>query len=289
MPAQQIKITMLTLAALIAFAANSVLCRWALDVYQIDAASFTSIRLLSGAAMLGLILLLQSNALPKAVSHHKPSSWFGAVMLFMYAISFSYAYITLDAATGALVLFAAVQITMISLAMLSGYRLHTQEWLGLLLAFAGFIYLMLPNIGTPSLFGFVLMLMSGMAWGVYSHLGRHVKNPLRDTASNFIKTIPMVVLLMLFTFSQAQLNISGIIIAILSGALASALGYIIWYAALRGLSSTQASVVQLGVPIIAALGGILFLSETISMHLAIASLVMLAGIALVIQHKELTK
>jgi len=285
MPAQQIKTTILTFAALIAFAANSVLCRWALDVYQIDAASFTSIRLLSGAAMLGLILLWQSNTLPTTEPQHKPRSWLGAVMLFMYATSFSYAYITLDAATGALVLFTAVQITMISLAMLSGYRLHTQEWLGLLLAFAGFIYLMLPNIGTPSLFGFVLMLISGIAWGVYSHLGRHAKNPLRDTASNFIKTIPMVVMLMLFTFSQAQLNISGIIIAILSGALASALGYIVWYAALRGLSSTQASVVQLGVPIIAALGGILFLSETISMHLAIASLVMLAGIALVIQCK----
>ncbi len=285
MPAQQIKTTILTFAALIAFAANSVLCRWALDVYQIDAASFTSIRLLSGAAMLGLILLWQSNALPKSASQHKPSSRLGALMLFMYATSFSYAYITLDAATGALVLFAAVQITMVSLAMLSGYRMHRQEWLGLLLAFAGFIYLMLPNIGTPSLFGFVLMLISGMAWGVYSHLGRHAKNPLRDTANNFIKTIPMLVVLMLFTFSQAQLNMAGIIIAILSGALASALGYIVWYAALRDLSSTQASVVQLGVPIIAALGGVLFLSETISMHLAIASLVMLAGIALVIQCK----
>ncbi len=286
MTAQSIKITLLTLAALIAFAANSVLCRLALNIYQMDAASFTSIRLFSGALMLIFMLLwrAKSHAQTPHIStqdHH----WLGAIMLFIYATCFSYAYISLDAATGALILFLAVQITMISLAIFTGYRLHMQEWLGLVLALTGFVYLILPNMGTPSLSGFILMLISGIAWGVYSHLGRCSKHPTQDTTNNFIKTIPMIAALMLFTLSQAQFNAAGITIAILSGAIASALGYILWYAALAHLSATQASVVQLGVPIIAALGGVLFLSESISMRLGIASLMMLTGIAFVILTK----
>ncbi|NQT63785.1 MAG: DMT family transporter [Candidatus Marinimicrobia bacterium] len=267
-----------TSLALIAFAANSVLCRLALGGGAIDAASFTAIRLFSGAFTLLLILVLrrEKSLIPRQ------GSWISSLMLFLYAITFSYAYITLDTGTGALILFGAVQITMILISLFSGNRLHVSEWAGMALSFGGFVYLVLPGVSTPSPLGFSLMMFSGFAWGIYTLIGRDSKNPLQDTAHNFMRTIPLITILVVVALYQAQYSIEGIIYAALSGGLASGLGYSIWYAALRGLSATQAAVIQLLVPVIAAVGGILFVGEVISSRLAISALLILGGILMVV-------
>ncbi len=268
----------LTSLALIAFAANTVLCRLALGSGTIDAASFTVVRLISGAVVLFLIITLNrthSSAITRG-------SWFASAALFIYAIAFSYAYITLDTATGALILFGAVQITMILLSVISGNRLHLSEWLGVVLAFCGFVYLILPGVTTPSLIGFILMTLSGIAWGIYTLKGRGSQNPLRDTAYNFIRTLPVVVILGLLTIPSQHYSQVGIVYAILSGALASGIGYTIWYIALGSLSATQAAVVQLFVPVIAAAGGVWLVDESISLRLVIAAIMILGGILLVV-------
>ena len=203
-------------------------------------------------------------------------------MLFLYAITFSYAYITLDTGTGALILFGAVQISMILISVFSGNRLHLSEWVGMALAFGGFVYLVLPGVSTPSPLGFSLMMVSGIAWGVYTLRGRGSESPLVDTAHNFLRTIPLVVILALVALYKAQYSAEGILYAALSGSLASGVGYSIWYAALRGLSATQAAVIQLLVPVIAAVGGILFVSEVITSRLAISALMILGGILFVV-------
>jgi drug/metabolite transporter (DMT)-like permease len=273
-----LKTAVFTGLALIAFAANSVLCRLALGTGAIDAASFTAIRLLSGAVTLLLILIVrrEKSLLPRK------GSWISSIMLFLYAITFSYAYITLDTGTGALILFGAVQISMILISVFSGNRLHTSEWLGMALAFAGFVYLVLPGVSTPSPLGFSLMMVSGIAWGIYTLRGRGSENPLRDTAHNFLRTIPLIAILVTLAIKQTQFSFEGIMYAAISGGLASGVGYSIWYAALRGLSATQAAVIQLLVPVIAALGGILFVSEVITSRLAVSALMILGGILLVI-------
>jgi len=268
---------LLTALALIAFAANSVLCRLALDEELIDAGSFTALRLLSGA----LVLFLLINLKHKPKGDMTKGSWPASVMLFIYAVSFSYAYITLDTGVGALILFGAVQITMVLMTVWSGHRLTAFEGLGLLLAFAGFAYLMLPGATTPSLLGFILMVLSGIAWGIYTLKGRSSKFPLMDTAYNFIRTIPMVAILLFFSFNQTHISNEGILYAVLSGAIASGLGYTIWYMALVGLSAIHAAVLQLLVPVIAAIGGVLFVSEAITLRLLLSSAVILGGILLV--------
>ena len=268
----------LTSLALTAFAANSVLCRLALGAGAIDAASFTAIRLFSGIITIFLILVLRRE---KKLIPRK-GSWTSSLMLFLYAITFSYAYITLDTGTGALILFGAVQITMILISLFSGNRLHMSEWGGMVLSFGGFVYLVLPGVSTPSPLGFSLMMFSGIAWGIYTLRGRDSKNPLQDTAHNFMRTIPLIAIFIVITFSQSQYSLEGVIYASLSGGLASGLGYSIWYAALRGLSATQAAVIQLLVPVIAALGGILFVSEVITSRLAISASMILGGILLVV-------
>jgi len=273
-----LKTAVFTGLALIAFAANSVLCRLALGAGAIDAASFTAIRLFSGAVTLLVILIVRRE---KALLPGK-GSWVSSLMLFLYAITFSYAYITLDTGTGALILFGAVQITMILISVFAGNRLHISEWLGMALAFAGFVYLVLPGVSTPSPLGFMLMMVSGIAWGIYTLRGRNSENPLRDTAHNFMRTTPLIVILIMLALKHAQYSFEGVMYAILSGGLASGVGYSIWYAALRGLSATQAAVIQLLVPVIAALGGILFVSEAITSRLAIAALMILGGILLVV-------
>lgn len=278
-----VKTILFTGFALTAFAANSVLCRLALGEKSIDAASFTSIRLLSGAVVLLLILKLSSLKLSnKDNVAPSRSNWISALMLFTYATAFSYAYITLDTGTGALILFGSVQITMILLSMLGGNRLHISEWAGVLVAFSGFVYLVLPGVSTPSLTGFVLMTVAGIAWGVYTLRGRGSENPLADTTQNFIRTLPLVIILALITLQQAQLTSTGVILAILSGAVASGIGYTIWYLALAGLSASQAAVVQLSVPVIAAFGGVIFVSEAISLRLTISSTMILGGILIVV-------
>lgn len=272
------KVIILTSLALIAFAANSVLCRLALGNDAIDASSFTVIRLLSGTIAL-LIIISISRDTTKATTK---GSWVASFMLFLYATAFSYAYISLDTGTGALILFGAVQITMILLSLIAGTRLHISEWVGVAIAFLGFVYLILPGVTTPSITGFMLMTVAGIAWGVYTLKGRSSKNPLMDTAYNFLRTTPFVVLLALFTMNHINYSSEGILLALLSGALTSGIGYTIWYIALGGLSSTQAAVLQLSVPVIAAFGGVLFVSEAITARLAISAAMVLGGILIVI-------
>jgi drug/metabolite transporter (DMT)-like permease len=278
-----------TACALIAFAANSVLCRLALGDETIDAASFTIIRLLSGAISLLVILRLSSTlggTNSGTPGNNKASSlkenWIAAFMLFLYAVTFSYAYTTLDTGTGALILFGTVQITIILATIFSGGRLHTAEWIGTLVAFSGFVYLVLPNVSTPSFSGFILMTISGIGWGIYTLKGRGSKNPLADTTKNFYLTIPLVIVLALLTFQNINITTEGILLAIASGAIASGMGYTIWYIALGGLSATQAAVVQLLVPVIAAFGGVIFVSEVISLRLTISATFILGGILIVV-------
>lgn len=267
-----------TILALIAFAGNSVLCRLALGEQTIDAASFTIMRLLSGTILL-LILMRVFNRDKKSASS---GSWLAAAMLFTYAATFSYAYITLDTGTGALILFAAVQITMIIVAMIKGDRLRMIAWSGVLLAIAGFVYLVLPGVSAPSFVGFILMSIAGIAWGVYSLIGKVSKNPIADTAMNFTRTLPFLIIMVMFALPSFELSTKGILLAVVSGAIASGIGYAIWYTALKGLSAAQAAVVQLTVPILAAIGGVVFMSEIITLRLIIAAVMILSGVAMVL-------
>lgn len=275
------KIVLLTALALSAFAANSVLCRLALREGVIDATGFTTIRLFAG--VLTLLIILKLNK--ESVYPPTKGSWTASIMLFLYAITFSFAYVTLDTGTGALILFGSVQTTMILLSVIRGTRLHLSEWLGLLVAFGGFIYLILPGLSTPSVMGFALMSISGAAWGVYTLKGRGSKNPLLDTAHNFLRTVPLILILFLVTIKTAHYSLEGILFAVLSGSLASGIGYTIWYMALRGLSATQAAVIQLSVPVIAAFGGVLFVSEVITFRLGVSTMIILGGIMMVILGK----
>jgi len=273
-----IKTIIFTGLALIAFAANSVLCRLALGERAIDASSFTIIRLLSGAIVLLAILSINKN---KTDSPTK-GSWYAGLMLFLYAITFSFAYITLNTATGALILFGSVQITMIMLSLISGTRLHGTEWIGVMIAFAGFVYLILPAVTTPSAIGFLLMTIAGIAWGIYTLIGRDSKNPLMDTGYNFFRTIPFAIILLLVASKNLNYSFEGILLAILSGGVTSGIGYAIWYTALGGLSALQAAVLQLLVPVIAAFGGIIFVSETITLRLTVSATMILGGILMVV-------
>ena len=279
------KTTLLTCLALIAFAANSVLCRLALGDVAIDASSFTGLRLLSGAISLFIILALKGGLKGNKVAIASKGSWGAAFVLFIYAVTFSYAYLSVDTGTGALILFGAVQITMIMLSIIAGTRLYLIEWSGVVLAFSGFIYLVLPNISTPSFNGFILMTISGIAWGIYTLKGRQSKYPLMDTTYNFIRTIPFVILLTIITMHDMEYTVEGIILALISGAITSGVGYTIWYIALGGLSSTQAAVIQLSVPVIAAIGGVIFVSEVITMRLVVSTTVVLTGILMVVLGK----
>ncbi len=274
-----VKTILFTGFALIAFAANSVLCRLALGMKLIDASSFTIVRLLSGAVVLFLIILSSNR---NKTSVPATGSWSASLMLFIYASTFSFAYTLLNTGTGALILFAVVQITMILWSVVSGNRLHSIEWLGLFVAFSGFIYLILPDVITPSSGGFLLMTVAGIAWGIYTLNGRNSKNPVLDTAYNFFRTIPLVLILLFFTLSNASYTLMGILLAVISGGIASGIGYAAWYIALTGLSVTQAAVFQLSVPIFAALGGIVFVSESITLRLMVSTTLILGGILMVV-------
>lgn len=271
-----------TALALVAFAANSVLCRLALGEKTIDASGFTVIRLLSGAIVLLAIAAIRNHNTALSVK----GSWFSAFMLFLYAVTFSFAYISLDTGTGALVLFGSVQITMVLASILSGYRLHAAEWLGVTMAFAGFAYLVLPGITTPSAEGFLLMSAAGIAWGIYTVRGRSSQSPLMDTAWNFMRTIPLLIIPVILTIKQMQFSTAGILLAVVSGGIASGIGYAIWYTALGGLSATQAAVVQLLVPVIAAFGGVVFVAETLTLRLAVSAAMILGGILMVVLGKK---
>jgi drug/metabolite transporter (DMT)-like permease len=266
----------LTTLAMLAFASNSLLCRVALQQTSIDAASFTAIRLLSGALMLWLIARLRSGA------NSGRGNWWSAFALFVYAACFSFAYIGLTAATGALLLFGAVQATMIGHGLWAGERLRRLQLVGLLLAFGGLVGLLLPGIAAPPLSAAVLMLAAGMMWGVYSLRGKGGGDPTRVTAGNFLRAVPFAAILSILLLAGISLDHAGIGYAILSGALASGIGYIIWYTALPRLKASTAASVQLSVPVIAALGGIVFLGEAMTLRLVLAGVTILGGIALVI-------
>lgn len=273
-----IKIILSTGLALLAFAGNSILCRLALGNNTIDAASFTTIRLLSGIVVLAVILIMTNSGCAQTAK----GSWRASAMLFIYAVTFSFAYISLDTGIGALILFGSVQITMILASLFSGNKLHYSEWVGVIIAFTGFVYLVMPGLATPSLMGFILMTVAGIAWGFYTLAGRGTKNPFSDTAYNFLRTLPLVIVLIAFTFQSTNLSREGILLAVLSGGITSGLGYSVWYIALGGLSATQAAVVQLLVPVIAAIGGVLFASEMITQRLVLSSLMILGGILAVV-------
>ncbi len=274
------RVMLFTVLAMLAFAGNSLLCRMALKNTAIDAASFTSVRLISAAVT--LLVLLHLFAKSKSILGNWPS----ALALFIYAAGFSFAYINLTAATGALLLFAAVQISMIGVGIWKGERFSSLQMVGLLLAVVGLVTLVLPGLAAPPILNAGLMIVAGVAWGVYSLRGRGAGDPTAVTTGNFIRTIPFTLALNLLMFSHRNLDQTGVYLAIASGAITSGIGYAIWYRALPGLKATQAATVQLSVPVIAALGGIVLLGESFSMRLGLVSIAILTGIALVIFEKS---
>ena len=273
------RVIALTALAMTAFAANSLLCRLALKHTAIDAASFTGIRLSSGAVMLWLLVHFRRG------SYTGAGNWGSAFALFAYAASFSFAYVSLPAASGALLLFGAVQATMIGHGLWTGERLHRLARVGLALALAGLVGLLLPGLSAPPLTGSLLMVGAGIAWGIYSLRGKGAGDPTRVTAGNFLRAVPLTAVLSLLVLNRASLDTQGVYYALASGALASAIGYAIWYTALPALKATHGATVQLSVPVIAALGGIVFLGEPLSLRLVLASMAILGGIALVIREK----
>jgi len=272
---------LLTSLAMIAFAANSVLCRFALGGGHIDAASFASVRVMSGALALAAIVLYRSEG-----QVPRDADWRAALALFVYMAFFSFAYLSLGAGTGALVLFGAVQLTMFIVALRSGEAFSVISWVGLLLAIAGLVYLVSPGVTAPDSTGAILMAVAGIAWGIYSLLGRQAADPTRATAWNFLLSVPLVAVTSLIFMDQFHANSLGIALAIASGVLASGIGYVIWYAALRGLAATSAATVQLSVPVIAAIGGVVLLSEDLTLRLSIASAATLGGVAIVLMQRK---
>ena len=271
-----------TAVAMLAFAGNSILCRMALRDGAIDPASFTSIRLLSGALALLLIVRLTTGS--SAISGH--GGWISSSMLFAYAICFSYAYVSLHAGVGALILFGCVQGTMIAMAFWSGDRPNLSEWMGWLLASGGLVWLLLPGIEAPSPGGAALMALAGIAWGVYSIRGRGETDALAATCSNFALSLAFVGVLTVVTYGTASISNRGVLFAILSGALTSGIGYVIWYAALNHLRAMQAALVQLSVPAITAAGGVALLGEPVSVRLLAAGALILGGIGIAVVRKS---
>lgn len=274
------RILVVTVLAMLAFAGNSLLCRLALTETGIDAASFTGIRLVAGSGMLGLLVALRRG------QHDGRGNWLSSFALFAYAACFSYAYISLPAASGALLLFGAVQATMIGYGIAHGERLLPTQSIGLILALGGLVGLVLPGLSAPPLVGSLLMIGSGVAWGVYSLRGKRAGDPLRVTAGNFLRAIPFAAVLMLLTIGEATVDPAGFWYAVASGALTSGIGYALWYTAVPALRASTAATVQLSVPVITALGGAIFLGESITLRLALASLAILGGIALVIVRRH---
>lgn len=261
---------------MLAFAGNSLLCRAALGGGSIDAGGFTVVRLLSGAVVLWWIVRL------RAGRGAGGGNWLSALALFAYAAGFSYAYLDLSAATGALLLFGVVQVTMIGHGLVRGERLRALQWAGLFLAMVGLVVLLLPGLSAPSPQAAGLMCMAGIAWGVYSLRGKGAGDPLRVTAGNFLRSVPIAAMLGLVTIGHGHGDTTGVALAIASGALTSGIGYAIWYSALPALKATQAATVQLSVPLIAALGAVPLLGEPLSLRLLVAGVAIIGGIALVI-------
>ncbi len=274
------RLVLVIVLAMLAFASNSILCRLALTSTTIDAASFTAIRLVSGALILVAILRLRH------ASPMSGGSWPMAAMLSAYAAFFSFAYRDLTAATGALLLFGAVQFTMTGYGLWKGERFHGLRLVGLLVAAAGLVGLLLPGLAAPPLAAAIMMLLAGAAWGVYSLLGRSAGEPIAATGGNFLRSVPFAAVLILSTFGRVDGDLMGTFYAVLSGAVTSGLGYVLWYAALPALRASAAATIQLSVPAIAAIGGAMLLAEPVTPRLLLASAAILGGIALVINKKD---
>ena len=270
----------LTVLAMLAFAANSLLCRLALQQGAIDPASFGSVRLASGALTLMAVLALRRR--PDATAPTARRDWLAAAMLWLYVACFSFAYVNLSAGTGALVLFGAVQLTMFGVGLQRGERFTALAWCGFALAVAGLAALVWPGVTAPPGAGTVLMATAGVAWGVYSLRGRTAGEPVAATSGNFARATPMALALSVAMLASVHLSTRGVVLAVLSGALTSGIGYVIWYAALPGLNALRAATVQLSVPPLAAIGGVLLLSEALTLRLAGASLAVLGGVAIVL-------
>ena len=260
---------------LLAFAANPLLCRMALGGTNLDPASFTLIRLASGAVTLWLILQWQGRGAVPAGSRA------GAISLFIYAATLSYAYVTLGAGIGTLLLFGAVQVTMISAGLIQGERLRLRQGVGVLIAVLGLVILLAPGATAPGWQGAILMILSGLAWGVYSLLGRHSLRPVALTTGNFLGAVALAAALSALSAPWVSWDLRGAAYAIASGSIASGIGYAIWYSVLPALRATQAAVIQLGVPALTAMGGIIFLGESLTLRLIASSVGILGGIALV--------
>ncbi|HET7452849.1 MAG TPA: DMT family transporter [Thermoanaerobaculia bacterium] len=270
----------LTVLALCGFAGNSILCRMALGAGEIDAATYAAVRLGSGAVFLAVL------ASTRPSSGGRRGSWGSAAALFAYAVPFSFAYRTLAAGTGALLLFAAVQATMISAGLARGERLRASGWVGFALALAGLAGLVRPGLAAPAPAGAVLMAVAGVAWGVYSLRGRRSRDPLADTAGNFSRSAVLAAAVAAAAFSSAHASARGVLLAVVSGALASGAGYAVWYAVLPRLAATTAATVQLAVPVLAAAGGVLFLDEPVTPRLVLASAAILGGVALAVRGRS---
>ena len=274
---------LLTAISLIAFAANSLLCRMALGTNLIDPISFTTLRLVSGALALILISRIRRGAVGPVKAK---GSWPSALALFAYACAFSLGYVSITAGMGTLILVGAVQITMLGWAIVTGEKLSRIRWLGSAISMGGLIYLILPGISAPDPVGALLMFVSGSAWGVYTIRGKGASAPIAMTTANFRWAAPLAILLSIICSATRHLEPSGILLAVLSGSITSALGYIIWYKALRHLTTSQASIVQLLIPVLTAFGGIVFLSEHISGRLLVGSALILGGVAMGIMKKR---
>jgi len=272
------RVASITLVAMVAFAANSVLCRVALETTAIDPFTFTFLRLAGGAAILVLVWCLR----PKSERGSPGGSWISGFALLGYALAFSLGYVSLDAATGALILFGSVQVTMIGAGLIAGERPFARQWLGIGAALGGLLYLVFPGIESPEPVSAALMALSGASWGLYSVRGKGEASPLRATTGNFLRAFALIVIPVGSKVSAIHPDWTGVSIAVVSGSITSGLGYVLWYRALRELTATCAALVQLSVPVLAALGGGLFLSEILSMRLVIAALMILGGIAAVV-------
>lgn len=266
-----------TALTMLAFAANSVLCRLALKETSIDAASFTTVRILAAAMMLWLLMRWQTQ------SPLKHGSWRSALALFIYAATLSFAYRTIDTGAGALMLFGAVQVTMILAGYIAGERMSRLQIVGFAAALGGLVILVLPGVQAPSMLDSVLMLASGIAWGIYSLFGRGSANPAASTSGNFLRAAPLTIALSLVALPWLRLDAHGVLYAVLSGALTSALGYILWYRVLQHMRAMTASTVQLSAPVIAALGGVVLMNEAVTPNLLTATLLILGGIGLVLR------
>jgi drug/metabolite transporter (DMT)-like permease len=271
-----------TSLAMTAFAANSILSRLALGPSHIDAAGFTAIRLVSGAATLFVLARLSG----RRRTRQSRGNWISGVMLLAYAIMFSFAYVRLSVGSGALILFAFVQATMIAWGLVRGERPKSIQWVGLAVAVGGLVYLVLPGLSAPSTTGSLMMAIAGVAWGTYSLRGRGPADPLVSTTDNFVRAAPLALIVAFVFFKTINLSTRGAVLAIASGSIASGIGYVVWYAALRGLTATRAASVQLTVPVIAAVGGIVILREAISLRIAISAALILGGVALTLVGRE---